>query len=398
VLTLSGAKVAVTGGAGFIGSHLVDQLLGTGNEVTVIDDLSTGSRDNLAGHASNPRLRLAVASVLDREALEKALDGVQYVFHLATRNVRLSLRQPSTVHEVNMDGTYNVLRAAAGSRVRRLLYCSSSEVHGTAVRVPLPEDGEFRPQTLYGASKLAGEYYSQVFHRSGWLETVIARPHNAYGPRGHYAHDRGELIPRFIVRALAGLPPVIFGDGTQTRDFKTYVYPTVVVRPFNTFGPRSHHEGDSGEVIPKFLLRCLAGRPMIVFGDGTQTRDFTYVGETALYIAALMAADSAGGCTFNICRGEEVTIREVAERVVRLAGLDCAPVFLPPRPHDVRRLLGDPSLLRRSLGSSPAIGIDEGLKRTVEWYRRHVRIDEAVLASMQPENWADTPAEPWLRQ
>jgi UDP-glucose 4-epimerase len=343
VLTLSGAKVAVTGGAGFIGSHLVDQLLGTGNEVTVIDDLSTGSRDNLAGHASNPRLRLAVASVLDREALEKALDGVQYVFHLATRNVRLSLRQPSTVHEVNMDGTYNVLRAAAGSRVRRLLYCSSSEVHGTAVRVPLPEDGEFRPQTLYGASKLAGEYYSQVFHRSGWLETVIARPHNAYGPRGHYAHDRGELIPRFIVRALAGLPPVIFGDGTQTRDF-------------------------------------------------------TYVGETALYIAALMAADSAGGCTFNICRGEEVTIREVAERVVRLAGLDCAPVFLPPRPHDVRRLLGDPSLLRRSLGSSPAIGIDEGLKRTVEWYRRHVRIDEAVLASMQPENWADTPAEPWLRQ
>jgi UDP-glucose 4-epimerase len=341
VLTLSGARVAVTGGAGFIGSHLVDQLLAAGNEVTVIDDLSTGSRDNLAAHAANPRLHLVVASILDRRALEQALEGMAYVFHLATRNVRLSLRQPSLVHEVNVDGTYNVLRAAAGCRVRRLLYCSSSEVYGSAVQVPLPEQCEFRPQTIYGASKLAGEYYAQVFHRCGWLETVIARPHNTYGPRAHYAADRGELIPRFIVRALAGMPPLVFGDGAQTRDF-------------------------------------------------------TYVTETALYIAALMAAEPAGGGTFNVCRGEEVTIKEIALRVARLAGLDCAPRFLPPRPHDVRRLLGDPSLLRRTLGGSPSIGIDEGLERTLEWYRRHVRIDADALAAVQPENWAQAPAEPWL--
>ncbi|HEX7052606.1 MAG TPA: NAD-dependent epimerase/dehydratase family protein [Burkholderiales bacterium] len=341
MLTLSGARVAVTGGAGFIGSHLVDELLAAGNEVTVIDDLSAGERRNLAQHAANARLRLVVASVLDAAALEQALQGVQYVFHLATRNVRLSLRQPSLVHEVNMQGTYNVLRAAAGRGVRRLLYCSSSEVYGTAVQVPLPEHCEFRPHTVYGAAKLAGEYYAQVFHRSGWLETVIARPHNTYGPRAHYAGDRGELIPRLIVRALAGLPPLVFGDGAQTRDF-------------------------------------------------------TYVAETARYLAALMASDAAAGGTFNICRGEEVAIKDIALRVARLAGLDAAPVCLPPRPHDVRRLLGDPALLRRTLGSSPSIGIAEGLERTFAWYRQHVAIDEAVLAAVQRENWAETSAEPWL--
>lgn len=341
MLTVSGAKTAVTGGAGFIGSHLVDRLLAAGNEVTVIDDLSSGSRDNLAHHASSPALRLVVASVLDTSALEKALTGVELVFHLATRNVRLSLRQPSVVHEVNTSGAYNVLRAAAGADARRFLYCSSSEVYGTAVQVPLPEECEFRPQTIYGASKLAGEYYAQVFHRSGWLETVVARPHNTYGPRAHFAGDRGELIPRLILRALAGLPPVIFGDGAQTRDF-------------------------------------------------------TYVEETALFLAALMAADEARGGTFNICRGEEVAIRDVAARIAALTGLQAGPVHLPPRPQDVRRLLGDPARLRRALGSSPSIGIDEGLARTVDWYRRNVRLTDEVLASMRPENWADLPAEAWL--
>lgn len=336
--TLSGARVGVTGGAGFIGSHLVDQLLAAGNEVTVIDDLSSGSRENLARGA-----RLQVGSVLDAAALERAFEGVQYVFHLATRNVRLSLRQPSLVHEVNTVGTYNVLKAAAAAGARRLLYCSSSEVYGTALEVPLPEECEFRPQTIYGASKLAGEYYAQVFHRSGWLETVVARPHNTYGPRAHYAADRGELIPRLIVRGLAGLPPVLFGDGSQTRDF-------------------------------------------------------TYVEETAQYLAALMTTPAAAGGTFNICRGEEVAIRDVAQQVAKLVGLKSAPVFLPPRPQDVLRLLGDPSRLKRLLGRSPAIDIAEGLGPTVDWYRRNVKITEPVLAAMRPENWAEAPAESWIRR
>lgn len=343
MLTLSAAKVAVTGGAGFIGSHLVDRLLASGNDVTVIDDLSSGSRENLAQHGAGARLRLVVASVLEPAALDEALRGVQYVFHLATRNVRLSLRQPTVVHEVNATGTYNVLRAAAAQRARRLLYCSSSEVYGTAVKVPMPEEYDFRPETIYGASKLAGEYYARVFHRSGWLETVVARPHNTYGPREHYAFDRGEVIPRFIMRALAGLPPIVHGDGSQTRDF-------------------------------------------------------TYAEETAQYLEALMAEPSAAGQTYNICRGEEVSIRDIAARVSALTGLRAAPVYLPPRPNDVLRLYGDPSRLRRALGGAPSIGIGEGLERTVEWFRRHVPVTESVIASLQDENWTGVTREPWLER
>lgn len=341
MLTLSGTRIAVTGGAGFIGSHLVDQLVAAGNEVVVLDDLSSGSRENLALHGAG--VELIEGSVLDAAALERALHGARYVFHLATRNVRMSLRQPSVVHEVNVAGTYNVLKAAAAQRAKRLLYCSSSEVYGTAVTVPMPEEYAFRPETIYGASKLAGEYYAQVFHRSGWLDTVVARAHNAYGPREHYASDRGEVIPRFVIRALAGLPPVIFGDGAQTRDF-------------------------------------------------------TYVEETARYLVGLMTAEGAGGQTFNICRGEEVAISEVAAHIAALTGLKQAPVFLPRRPNDVLRLCGDPSRLRRLLGSAPSIGIRDGLARTIDWFRRNVPVTDSVLASMQLENWTELPAEPWLRR
>ena len=264
MLNISASRVTVTGGAGFIGSHLVDRLVEGQNDVTVLDDLSSGSRSNLSHHKE--RVALIEASVLDASAVEAAVRGAQYVFHLATRNVRMSLRQPSAVHEVNVDGTYNVLKAAAAARVKRLLYCSSSEVYGSAVAVPMTEDDPFRPETIYGASKLAGEYYAHVFHRSGWLETVVARPFNTYGPREHYAFDQGEVIPRFVLRALAGLPPGIHGDGSQTRDF-------------------------------------------------------TYVEETAGYLAALMASEPARGQTFNICRGEEVAIREIALRIAQLTGL-----------------------------------------------------------------------------
>jgi UDP-glucose 4-epimerase len=341
VLTLSASRVAVTGGAGFIGSHLVDQLVAAGNEVTVLDDLSSGSRENLARHSG--RVELVQGSVLDAAALERALRGARYVFHLATRNVRLSLRQPSVVHEVNIEGTYRVLKAAVAAKAARLLYCSSSEVYGSAISVPMAEDYAFRPETIYGASKLAGEYYAQVFHRSGWLETVVARPFNTYGPREHYAADRGEVIPRFILRALGGLSPVIYGDGSQTRDF-------------------------------------------------------TYVEDTARCLSALMAAESVGGEVINICRGEEVSVREIAAQVVSLLGSKLAPLHLAPRPSDVLRLYGDSSKLKRLLGAAPATSISDGLARTVEWFRSNVRVTDAVLASIELENWAGAPAEPWLNR
>lgn len=331
----------VTGGAGFIGSHLVDALVAAGREVLVVDDFSSGKRQHLAHHAANPRVRVVAADIRDEAALAGLFEGAAEVFHLACRNVRLSLRRPTEVHEVNATGTLNVLKAAAGAGVRRLLYCSSSEVNGTADVVPMPELYHYKPETIYGASKLTGEYYAEVFQRAGWLETVIARPHNNYGPREHYAGVLGELIPRAILLALAGQPPVIYGDGSQTRDF-------------------------------------------------------TYVTETAAILIGLMDCPQAAGQTVNVCHGEEVSIRRVVEAIVADIGGGLAPAHLPGRPSDVLRLFGDPTKLRGLLGTSPQIGIEEGLARTIAWFREHVAPTEAVLASMRPQNWNDVPAEAWL--
>jgi UDP-glucose 4-epimerase len=335
------SRVIVTGGAGFIGSHLVDRLLDLDNEVLVIDDFSSGSWSNLAHQRSNARLQVEEADILAEPVMMRLHQGVQFVFHLATRNVRLSLLQPTVVHEVNTTGTLNVLKAAAAARVKGFLYCSSSEVNGTAVQVPMPEDYHFRPETMYGASKLAGEYYTQVFQRSGWLNTVIARPHNNYGPREHYAGTLGEVIPRFILLALAGIPPIIYGDGKQTRDF-------------------------------------------------------TYVTETADFLVKLLNEDSALGGTFNICRGEEVSIAEIASLIINMVNPSLSPQYLPNRPSDVLRLCGDPTRLRQILGSSPNISIQAGLKETVAWFRQQVPLTPELLAELQARNWTAVRAEPWM--
>lgn len=338
-MDISHQRVLVTGGAGFIGSHLVDALVAAGNDVVVLDDLSTGDWAHLAHHGDSVE-RIA-GSVLDEQAVARACHDVALVFHLATRNVRLSLRQPTLVHEVNTTGTLNVLKAATAAGVQRLLYCSSSEVNGTADVVPMPEDYHFKPETIYGASKLTGEYYAMVFHRAGWLPCVIARPHNNYGPREHYAGDTGEVIPRFILWALAGRPPVIYGDGKQTRDF-------------------------------------------------------TYVTETAALLIKLAACDAALGETFNVCHGNEVSIAAIAELIAELTGTGVEPRHVAARPSDVLRLYGDNRRLQETLGEVPTVDIREGLGRTIEWFRQNVPVTAEVLASMQPENWASVESEPWI--
>ena len=337
----AGKRIVVTGGAGFIGSHLVDALLARGGEVVVVDDFSTGKRSNLDHHRANGNLEVVEADIRDFQALRAPFKGAEAVFHLACRNVRLSLVRPTEVHEINATGTLNVLKAAVESGIRRFLYCSSSEVNGTADLVPMPEKYHFAPETIYGASKLAGEYYTQVFHRAGWLPTVIARPHNNYGPREHYQDYSGEVIPRFILWALAGKPPLIYGTGEQTRDF-------------------------------------------------------TYVEETASYLIRLLEHEASLGKVFNICRGDEVSILEVARMVIELTGSDLAPRHLPGRPSDVLRLYGDPSRLRRLLGDSPKIGFRQGLARTIDWFRENVDLSEEVLESMAPESWQELIPEDWL--
>jgi UDP-glucose 4-epimerase len=331
-MNLHNKRVLVTGGAGFIGSELVHQLAAGGAVITVVDNLVNGRRENLEG---TPRdlVRLAVADIRDGERMSELMGEVDIVFHLACLGVRHSIHSPHENHEVNATATLQLLSLAKEKGVERFVYVSSSEVYGTALRVPMTEEHPTFPMTVYGASKLAGECYARAFYRA-------------------------------------------------------YSYPTVVVRPFNAYGPRSHHEGDSGEVIPKFMLRCETGRPMVIFGDGTQTRDLTYVADTARGILQVGFADEAVGETLNIGSGYEITINELAREIASVLGCPDAPVtHEAPRPGDTLRLYADITRARQLLGFEPEVSLRDGLTRLREWYLGLDQSPEDLLAQEVVRNW-----------
>ena len=325
-----GRRVLVTGGAGFIGSHLVDGLLAAGASVRVLDDFSSGRREHLAAAAG--RAEIIAGDVCDERALDTALAGVEVVLHLATRCVRLSLSDPEGVHRVNSEGTLRVLMAARRHGAGRVVYVSSSEVYGTAVQAPMTESHPLAPTTVYGATKLAGELYAQAMTRSFGL-------------------------------------------------------PTLVVRPFNTYGPRAHFTGVYGEVIPRFTVRLLNGRPPVIFGDGSQTRDFTYVSDTVRGIMAAAAVPDAHGQAVNIARGEEVTVRRLAELLAKAIDPVLAPEFTEARPGDVHRHWGDVTVARERLGFRAEIGIEEGLQRYLAWFRQTYPDPAACLRDEAVRNW-----------
>lgn len=332
---MSGRRVLVTGGAGFIGSHLVDALAARGDEVVVVDNLSVGSRANLAHHGEGApgRVRLEVVDVLDKPGLAALMRGVDTVFHLATQCVRVSLSDPELVHRVNTDGTLNALVGAAAAGVRRFVYVSSSEAFGSAQTVPMDEDHPFAPTTIYGASKLAGEHYARVFHGTHGLASVI-------------------------------------------------------VRPFNTYGPRSHFEGAYGEVIPKFVVRVLNGKPPLVFGDGLQTRDFTYVTDTVRGMLLAAQTDALVGRAVNVARGQEVSINEVARLVLEACGRpDLAAEHGPDRPADVRRHFAGIARARDEMRFEAAVDIRSGIRQYVEWFRATYPDPSALLSQEQAINW-----------
>jgi len=323
-------RLLVTGGAGFIGSMLVRVLMERGDEVRVIDDLSSGRAENLEGVDG---VELLVGSILDEALIARAMRDVDWVFHLACRGVRHSIHAPVENHEVNATGTLRLLEAARSAEAARFVYTSTSEVYGTAVRVPMDEDHPTWPHTVYGGSKLAGEAYVRAYHR-------------------------------------------------------IYGMPTVVIRPFNTYGPRSHHEGDSGEVIPKFIVRAMNGKPPVIFGDGTQTRDFTYVEDTARGIVELGDADGAIGATVNLGSGAEISVKDLAALILRVTDrqdLGTAPA--PARPGDVLRLIADSRKATRLIGWAPAVGLEEGIGRLLAWHREQGTDWERALEDDVERNW-----------
>jgi UDP-glucose 4-epimerase len=310
----------------------VRQLAAAGNDVIVVDNLVNGRAENIQSIPGD-NVRLEVEDIRDTAKMRALVDGVDVVFHLACLGVRHSIHSPIENHEVNARATLDLLAESRAADVKRFVYVSSSEVYGTARTVPMTEEHPTFPMTVYGAAKLAGDCYTRAF-------------------------------------------------------YETYRFPTVVVRPFNTYGPNCHHEGDSGEVIPKFLLRSLAGRPLVIFGDGTQTRDFTYVSDTAAGIILAASSDRAVGTTINIGNGREIPVSELATEVAAVAGRPDATVeYDEPRPGDVLRLYADITRARETLGYAPSISLRQGLGMLKSWYDAREESPEELLESEIVRNW-----------
>lgn len=328
---LKDKRILVTGGAGFIGSELVRQLIAGGSHVTVVDNLANGRRENLLG-LPEEGLRLETADIRDLPRMRELLSGMDIVYHLACLGVRHSIHSPVENHEVNATATLHLLQASQDAHVDRFVHVSSSEVYGTAISVPMAEDHPTFPMTVYGGAKLAGEAYARAFYR-------------------------------------------------------TYGYPTVVVRPFNTYGPRSHHEGDCGEVIPKFMLRALAGKPLIIFGDGEQTRDFTHVSDTARGIMLCAQADMATGKTLNIGSDHEISINHLADVLCSVTGGHPERRYEPERPGDTIRLWSDSRKAAALLGYEPRMKLEEGLSTLLDWYRQSDETIDDLLSREIVQNW-----------
>ena len=269
-------RVLVTGGAGFIGSEVVRQLAARGFSVRIVDNLINGRQENLEGVLGG-NVELYAVDIRDTKSMTSLVRDVDIVFHLACLGVRHSIHSPIENQEVNASATLGLLHVARSKNVRRFVYISTSEVYGMVHTAPIAEGHSTLPFTVYGASKLAGEAYTRAYWR-------------------------------------------------------TYQYPTVVLRPFNAYGPRCHHEGDSGEVIPRFMLRCLAGRPMVIFGDGTQTRDFTFVSDTAAGIIAAGLSDLSIGQTLNLGSGKEIEIQVLAKMIAEVLDRPAAEILLHGAP------------------------------------------------------------------
>ena len=306
-------RYLVTGGAGFIGSNIVDELVRRGHEVTVLDDLSTGAEINLAD--ARAKVDFRVGSIADLAAVQSACHKMDYVIHLAARtSVPKSVVDPIETNRVNIDGTLNVLVAARDAKVRRVAYAASSSAYGETPTLPKIETMPAEPISPYGVTKFVGELYAQVFGRVYGLENAS-------------------------------------------------------VRYFNVFGPRQDPTSQYSGVLSRFMLAAIEGAPLTIYGDGEQTRDFTYVDNVVDETLRACEASGASGKVFNGGTGARITLNQVVKLLEKITGKKLPVRYDPPRAGDIRDSQADISLAKKILDYSPLVMFEEGLARTWQWYR-----------------------------
>jgi nucleoside-diphosphate-sugar epimerase len=308
------ARYLVTGGAGFIGSHIAETLVKKGDKVRVLDDLSTGKMENLAGIAG--RFDFVEGDIRDLETCRRAVDGVETVFHeAALASVVRSVADPLLNDAINVKGTLNMLVAAKGAGVRGFVLASSSAVYGDDPGMPKVEGREGKPLSPYGVSKLVDEKYAQVFH------------------------------------ALHGMR-------------------AVALRYFNVFGPRQDPASEYSAVIPLFITKMIRGERPTVYGDGMQSRDFIFVGDVVRANLAAAEAAAAAGEAINVACGVGTTVNGLLAAVNEVLGTKIEAVHAAPRPGDILHSTADMAKARRLMGYAPSLSFLEGLKMTVEWYKQ----------------------------
>ncbi|MEW6172028.1 MAG: SDR family oxidoreductase [Bacillota bacterium] len=306
------ATYLVTGGAGFIGSHIVEELVRKGEQVRVLDNLSTGKKENLAHLAGE--IELVEGDITNTADVARSVKGVDYILHQAAlASVDRSIQDPLLTNEVNITGTLNLLRAACENKVKRFIYASSSSVYGNIPSLRKSEDLPADPLSPYAVTKYTGELYCRIFHRIYGLQTVALRYFNVFGPRQDPNSMYAAVVPLFISALLQGKSPVIYGDGDQSRDF-VYV----------------------SNIVAANLLAC--------------------------------SAPYAPGEVYNVGCGSQITINELLTVLKQIIKSDVTPVYQEPRPGDIRDSLADISLARQKLGYEPSVSLQEGLEKTVAWF------------------------------
>jgi nucleoside-diphosphate-sugar epimerase len=305
-------RILITGGAGFIGSNIAQELIKRGDDVKIIDNLTTGKVTNIKNILD--KIKFIQGDIRDLNLLKKLMKEVDYVFHQAAiPSVPRSVKDPIASNRTNVEGTLNVLVAAKDNNVKKVIYASSSSVYGDTLTLPKVETMKPNPLSSYAVTKLTGEYYCKVFYK-------------IYGLR------------------------------------------TISLRYFNVFGRNQDPASEYAAVIPKFITGVLSNKPLIIYGDGKQTRDFTFIKDVVQ--ANIKAAESSKGDgeVLNIARGERITINELSEMIINMVGKKIKPLYDKPRPGDIKHSLADVSRAKELIGYIPEYSLKEGLKNTIDFY------------------------------